>query len=142
MQTTPTKATMDEFTASELLAWYNANSGEAPVKRFADRAAAERRVLALLAAKGSAAKRLASPTASSTKHAVAVKASWTDAKVRTARSARHNVRVSGVLYESVLKAFIALKLDQRKHQRIRREVVAQGSTTFEGHKFVLAPKED
>lgn len=34
---------------AELLAFYNANSGAAPVKRFSDRKTAERRVVALLA---------------------------------------------------------------------------------------------
>jgi hypothetical protein len=46
--TTITKATIKSASTAELLAFYNANSGREEVKRFADRATAEKRVRFLL----------------------------------------------------------------------------------------------
>jgi hypothetical protein len=167
-----TKTNLADFTTAELLQWFNENSGEDPVKRFSDRASAERRVTALLekgavateptpatpapATKAKGKKGKSAPKAKKEKGApkakkeraspeqrsAAVKASWDNEAVRAARSARHNVRVDGTLYESVLKAFVALRLDVKAHQRLRRELVAKGKTEFNGHKFVLAPKEE
>ena len=145
LSTTPTK---------DLLAWYNANSGAEPVKRFADRAAAEKRVAALLATLAKAPesppaapkekaprRRNAAPQLPRVSRAEAVKASWSDRRIHAARAARHAARVDGTLYESVRKAFIELGLDLKKHQRVRADLVKSGSLTFEGHKFLLAPKE-
>lgn len=148
-----TKSTLNEFTTTELLTWFNAHSGEEPVKRFSDRASAERRVVAVLEKGKSSPSALKAPKAprapkqrkeraTPEQRSKAVKDSWDDKGVRAARSARHNVRVDGTLHDSVLKAFVALKLNTKAHQRVRREVVAHGKTEFEGHKFVLAPKED
>lgn len=154
------KTNLSEFTTTELLQWFNDNSGEAPVKRFTDRATAERRVCALLdkkagitteakAAKPAAAKVAVKRAPKEKKEkrtpeqrSAAVKGSWDDKKTRAARSARHNVRVAGVLYESTLKAFVALKLDTKAHQRVRKEIVANGKADHEGHKFILVPKEE
>jgi hypothetical protein len=171
------KSNLADFTTAELVQWYNENSGGAPVKRFADRATAEKRVLLLMerlpggkneapvaepeapaappseeapAAGNKATKpRKAKKTAAAKKAAktpeqrsAAVKASWGDKKTRAARSARYNVKVDGVLYDSTLKAFTALKLNTAPHQRIRRELVANGKVEHEGRKFVLVPKEE
>ncbi len=172
MPTPITKSTLAEFTTKELLDFYNANSGEEPVKRFSDRASAEKRLVALLdkmaasgntpaapevkpgkPAKTKAVKAPKEPKAAKVPKAkptpktpeqrsAAVKDSWGDAKTRKARSARYNVRVDGTLYESTLKAFLALKLDTKPHQRVRRELVANGKVEHLGHKFVLSPKDD
>lgn len=164
------KSTTDlsEFTTPELLEWFNANSNMEPVKRFSDRASAERRVFAVLGTSPTPAtepkkevKPAKVPTPKEAKpakaprvpkekkekvtpaqRAEAVKVSWSNDKVRAARSARHNVRVDGTLHNSVLQAFKALKLDVKPHQRVRRDLVANGTVTHEGHKFVLVPKED
>ncbi len=177
-----TKSTLAEFTTKELLDYYNNHSGEEAVKRFSDRASAERRVMTLLDKKspaptpaptvqaGAEGKPVKAKKAKSVKvpkepktpktpkepktpkvpkerktpeqRSAAVKDSWADESVRKARSARYNVRVDGTLYESVMKAFQALKLDTKPHQRVRRELVANGKVEHEGRKFVLSPKED
>jgi hypothetical protein len=72
------------------------------------------------------------------KRSAAVKATWTNRKVRAARSARHNVKVGGEQYRSVAQAFIALKLPMASHQRVRRELVLNGKANYEGKRFVLA----
>lgn len=167
------KSNLADFTTAELVQWYNENSGAAPVKRFADRATAEKRVLGLMeklpgatteaptatesvaaapseetpkSTKGSRkAKKAAAPKKAAKtpeQRSAAVKASWSDKKTRAARSARYNVKVDGVLHDSTLKAFTALKLNTAPHQRIRRELVANGKVEHEGHKFVLVPKEE
>lgn len=71
------------------------------------------------------------------KLSAAVKASWSNRKVRAARSARHNVRVAGEEFRSVAQAFDALKLDPAPHQKVRRELVAHGRVKHEGRQFTL-----
>jgi hypothetical protein len=74
---------------------------------------------------------------STKKLSAAVKASWSNRKVRAARSARHNVRVGGAEYRSVAQAFDALDLDLAPHQKVRKELVAHGRVLHEGKRFTL-----
>jgi len=156
----PTKATVYDFSTVDLLEWYNAHSGEERVKRFADRTTAERRVIALIERLAGKAPTPAAPKTPAKapraarapkaqrvlltpeQRSAAVKASWANKATHTARRQRHNVRADGVLHESTRQAFIALKLDLKKHQQVRRDLVANGKVTHEGHKFLLVPKED
>jgi len=77
------------------------------------------------------------PAATAAKRAASIAKSWTDPKTHAARSARNGVKVGGEVYTSVPAAFLALKLDMKKHQRVRRDMVVNGHTTFEGQRFTL-----
>lgn len=128
---------------ADLLKFYNDNAERfemKPVKKFADRGAAETRV-ADLAARITAASE-APPKAKASKPAgepadlsAAVAATWADPAVREARTARHAVQVGKEVYGSVRKAFAALGLPDNKHVAFRGKLVKEGSGEFEGHKF-------
>lgn len=165
--TTITKSDIKKSTTAELLAFYNAHSGRDPILRFADRAVAEKRVrhlIDMLAGSDSpngepvsepVSEKPAKPTkpAKATKaekpakaaktpkapadRAAAIAKSWTDPETAAARSARNGCKVAGEVYTSVPAAFRELKLDMKKCQRVRREMVVHGHTTFEGHRFNL-----
>lgn len=77
------------------------------------------------------------PTALHAKRAASISKSWADDKTREARSARNGCKVAGEVYPSVPMAFRALKLDMKKCQRVRRDMVVNGHVTFEGHRFTL-----
>lgn len=161
---TMTKADIKKASTAELLAFYNANSGREPVKRFADRATAEKRVRFLLDRPGDGdspaaepvkaaaqdakpskpvaqrAKKPAAqkdPVATHEKRASSISKSWKDPDTAASRSARNACKVGGEHYSSVPMAFRALKLDMKKHQRVRRQMVVNGHATFEGHRFTL-----
>lgn len=143
-----------------LLAFYNTHSGKPPVKRFADRKTAERRVNELLGNLPAASsvtppvvntqqkdtapmatekktpkakKPKAAPKAKLTKEqrAKAVSNTWSDPKVAKARAQHHNVSVAGEVYRSVKAAFEALKLPLGRHIPFRALVKANGAATFE-----------
>jgi len=135
---------------NELLSFYNANSGTAPVKRFADRKTAERRVEALMMSAAKPAKPSAmadtakqiikadkKPASPKTSHSASVKSSWKDKDVATRRSTKHHVSVNGKDYRSVLEAFKVLKLPVSKHIKFRAELKEAGAATFDGHRFKL-----
>ena len=132
-------------TMQELLAAYNAANPAKPVKKFADRKTAERRVAALNG-NGAAkpAKTKAAKPAKTTEHATrseAIAASWSNKKVKAARSIKNKVRVGGEVYRSVLEAFTRLKLDVKKHIKFRALLKAQNRATFEGHVFTIVTDE-
>jgi hypothetical protein len=83
------------------------------------------------------AKPSADPVAAHERRAAAISKSWTDPDTAAARSARNGCKVSGEIFTSVPKAFAALGLDMKKHQRVRRQMVVNGHVTFEGHRFTL-----
>lgn len=89
--------------SAELVAYYNAHSGKSPIKKFADRKTAEKRVAALIPAKKSKEK-------------------------TTPRSA---VVVDGAEYRSVKQAFEKLKLPLGRHIRFRMALKAAGKLVFE-----------
>ncbi len=93
-------------TAAELVAYYNAHSGKSPIKKFADRKTAEKRVVAL-------------------KPALKKKANGTGK--RTA------VKVDGTEYRSVPIAFAKLKLPMGRMIRFRMALKAAdgGKLAFE-----------
>jgi hypothetical protein len=138
-------------TTAELLAFFNAHSGTAAVKRFADRKTAERRVAALLAAMPApapAAEKRAAPTKkvaadkSAADRAASIALSWKDAAVAAARATRHGVRVTAKHggsgnYRSVREAFLNLGLPLGRHIKFRGQLKAAGSAEFEGYTFKL-----
>jgi hypothetical protein len=114
-------------TTAELVEWYNANSSS-PVKKFADRKTAERRVLALLAEgvsapvpepkKVKAAKVNSAPADMS----AAVAATWLNPDIAAARSVRDHVTVDGKWFVSVRQAFIDLNLPLNEHIKFRKSL--------------------
>ncbi len=77
------------------------------------------------------------PEAQHAKRSASISKSWKDSATAQARSARNGCKVSGEVYPSVMAAFRALKLDVKKHQRVRRDMVVNGHTNFSGHRFTL-----
>jgi len=75
----------------------------------------------------------------------AVAVSWTDPEVAAARCVKSKVKVDGVEYGSVLKAFIALQLPVNKHIGFRAKLKASGNEVFKHehveHNFVLVTPE-
>lgn len=129
---------------SELLTFFNAHAERfemKPVKKFADRATAEKRSLELARKIQDAAS--APPKAKEKKEpgdiSAAVAETWKDPEVAATRSARHSVKVKGEVYKSVRAAFDALGLDLAKHVAFRGKLVKEGKAEFDGHKFELAP---
>ena len=97
-----TKATMPE-----LINFYNAKSGKPPIKKFADRKTAEKRVAALLPVK--------------------------KPKAQVRKSA---VTVNGKEYRSVKQAFEMLKLPLGRHIKFRMKLKAAGKLAFDDkHEF-------
>jgi hypothetical protein len=131
-----TKASM-----AELVKFYN-DKAVVPVKKFADRKSAERRVLALIAELGEMKKEAAPKKARAVAvdRSSAIAASWTKPGVREARAARHSVKVDGQDYRSELAAFQALGLNVNKHTKFRAELKASGKAVFEGRKFVAVAR--
>lgn len=133
-------ATFGAVATSELLSFFNEHAERfdmKPVKKFADRATAEKRALELAQRIDAASK--APPAEKAKKEpgdlSAAVAASWANPDTRAARSARHAVRVGKETYKSVRAAFDALGLDLGKHVKFRGELVAAGKAEFSGHKF-------
>lgn len=93
-------------TTAELVNFFNANCekvGKAPVKRFADRKTAEKRVAALMAELPVEAK--ATRTA-----AEGIRESWKNPEVAAKRMTRNGCTVNGTEFPSVWAAFQALNL--------------------------------
>jgi hypothetical protein len=137
-----TPATFGAVATGDLLAFYNAHAerfGAKPVKKFADRATAEKRALELAKAIEQAAS--APPAAKPAKEpgdlSAAIANSWRDPAVAAARSARYAVKVKGEVHKSVRAAFDALGLDLGKHVAFRAKLVKEQKAEFEGHKFEL-----
>lgn len=108
---------------SELVAFYNEHTPDAPVKKFATRAVAEARVQAVL-------DRLAA-TAPKRTLSEAIAASWENPVIAAKRSTRHAVLVNGSEHRSVLAAFRALRLPVAKHIPFRMALKEAGEKVFE-----------
>lgn len=126
-------------TTAELVAFYNEHNADKPVKKFADRKTAERRVSALLATTGKPVRKAA---AKSPDRSAAIAASWTDKKVAAARATRHGVRVTDPRggqgnYKSVREAFMVLALPIGQHIKFRGALKASGKAEFGKFKFTL-----
>lgn len=133
-----TKQQVEAMTGPELIAAFNKLSPDAPVKRFATRAAGQRRVLDLIA------KLPAAPApAGNATRSEAIARSWADVKVRAARAARHPVEVNGKQFKSVSAAWrdLAIEPDHfNRHIRFRGELVAKGRAEYvndAGKKFTF-----
>lgn len=125
-------------TTAELVAFYNEHNADKPVKKFADRKTAERRVSALLAT----VKPVRKVAAKSSDRSAAIAASWTDKKVAAARATRHGVRVTDPRggqgnYKSVREAFMVLALPIGQHIKFRGALKAAGKAEFGKFKFAL-----
>lgn len=133
-----TKQQVEAMTGPELIAAFNKLSPDAPVKRFAARAAGQRRVLDLIAKLPAAP----APTGNATR-SEAIARSWADVKVRAARAARHPVEVNGKQFKSVSAAWRELAIEPdhfNRHIRFRGELVAKGRAEYvndAGKKFAF-----
>lgn len=96
----------NKATTSELVNYYNAHSGKSPIRKFADRATAIKRVAALISSKSKSKKE------SSKKRSSAV-------------------MVEGTEYRSVKQAFEELKLPLGRHIKFRMKLKAAGKLDFE-----------
>lgn len=155
--TNVTKATISTVSIGELVAFYNSKSPK-PVKKFADRKTAERRVMEFLedsgpkGAKAPTPKAAKAPAAKTPKvakepkapkepvsRAAAIAKSWTNPATKAARSERSHVIVDKVQYRSVLQAFEELSLDVKKHIAFRGQLKASegGKLAFAGKVFKL-----
>jgi hypothetical protein len=125
---------------NELLDFHNTHAerfGKTPVKRFPDRATAERRAAELAQAITDTASAPPPERKAPGETGAAVAASWADPATRAARSARYAVRVGKETYASVLKAFTALGLEVKAHAKFRSTLVKAGAAEFGGHKFTV-----
>lgn len=125
-------------TTAELVAFYNEHNADKPVKKFADRKTAERRVSALLETTGKPVRK----AAASSDRSAAIAASWTNKKVAAARATRHGVRVTDPRggqgnYKSVREAFMVLALPIGQHIKFRGALKAAGKAEFGKFKFAL-----
>jgi len=152
---------LDVFNAktSELVAFYNANTTGSPVKRFATRAAAEKRVMALIdapaqkvtpiveeeladvdtateeiaeeetTAKISGAVKLADGSEWNSQLAASIHESWKVPEFDVKRRQRSAVVVDGNEFPSVRQAFIELDLPLSKHIKFR--MTLKKETTLE-----------
>lgn len=144
-------------TMAQLIAAFNHLNPDKPVKRFADRKTAERRVAAAM--NGGAATKAVKDTSgkpivtapvakkttkkvNATKQSSSIKDSWNDKKVAAARAKKDKVRVGGQTYRSVLAAFEALRLPVSKHIKFRAELKASGRKDFSGHTFTIVKGEE
>lgn len=133
-------------TTAELVEWFNAHA-ESPVKKFADRKTAERRVLALLAAmpklktaKASSASRnveRAADNGSSEDRSAAVAATWMNPDVAAARSVRDHVLVNDAWHVSVRQAFIDLGLPLNEHIKFRAQLKRSRKAEAYGFKWSI-----
>lgn len=149
-----------EMSMKELVALYNRHA-EKPVKRFADRKAAERRVREVLPAEEPApepapekrksrgrgnprgskyglprVRKIASIAAPGATRRESVAKSWKIEPVARARVARHAVIVDGETYfHSLAQAFATLGLPMSAMPRARRVMITNGVLTFSGYSF-------
>lgn len=112
---------VQEAKTAELIDFYNAHA-EKPVKKFTNRAAAERRVQELI---DSMEPEKDEPPVDP-KRSAAIAESWADPAVKAKRSARHKVRVDGVEFRSVAAAFEALGLPMNQHVKFRGSLKQEG----------------
>lgn len=124
----------------DLVALYNKLTKKS-IKKFSSREAGEKQVLKAIEASEKGEAKTATKLAKDPKkraeadRSAAISATWKDSKVAASRKKRTNVEVDGKVYRSVPGAFKALKLDGKKMQQVRAEVVKQGKATFDGHTF-------
>jgi hypothetical protein len=135
-------ADLQAASMTELVEFYNHNADK-PVSRFSDRKAAERRVAKLV--EENTGKQLEAPEASpeekadETKRSQAegITASWTDPKVREARSSRIHITVDGEEFSSVRKAFLEFALPLNEHIIFRGNLREAGELESYGKKWVV-----
>lgn len=142
MSTNITASTdLSTVATKDLVAFHNEHA-ESPVKKFATRAKAEERVAALLAEmKPKKRGKKKDKPATDVDRSAAIASSWADPSVRAARTARHPVKVKGIVYRSVRAAFAELGLPDNQHQKFRKELVEKGRATFDGHIFTIVEAE-
>lgn len=118
---------IESATTAELVAFYNKRTGSS-IKKFQDRATAEKRVRALM-------------DAAEPKRSQAIAESWRDPAVAEKRKQRSGVLVDGVEYNSVRAAHVALDLPLKDHIRLRMLLKeANGPLEVDGREWVVVPK--
>jgi len=121
---------VENATTKELVAYYNEHA-EKPVKKFADRKTAERRVNELIAS-------MDKPIAQVRSEAIAK--SWEKPEVKAKRRQRSAVKVDGVEYRSVRAAFGALKLPLNEHIAFRMQLKSDGKTKCYDRQWEIIPQ--
>lgn len=133
-------------TTAELVEWYNAHA-ESPVKKFADRKTAERRVLALLeqgvkkTVQRQKAERKAPQSTGEVDRSAIVAETWLNPNVAAARAARDHVLVDGVWFVSVRQAFIDLGLPLNEHAKFRLQLKRARKLEGYNRKWVITNQE-
>jgi hypothetical protein len=126
---------VQKATMAELVKFYNAHAAK-PVKKFADRKTAERRVAALVPAQ----RTLRVKPAANKDRGASIAESWKNKKVAAARAARHAVKVDDKTFKSVREAFMVLALPLGQHIKFRGALKAAGKAEFAGRKFRLVER--
>lgn len=120
-----------EATMKELVEFHNVNS-EKPVKKFADRVSAERRVTELIE------KLNAKPEPKS--RSDGIRESWKNPDIAAKRAQRSGVSVDGVEHKSVRAAFDALGINQKHRIQFRMLLKEKGSMKEEGRLWKVIPR--
>lgn len=127
-----------------LVAYYNAHA-TVPIKRFASRAVAIKRVVNLIRLSPPTTPKATPKVAPAVRppktHALsdAQRVAWQDPDVREARCERSAVSVDGEDYKSVRAAFLSLNLPMGKHIKFRGELKEAGKLTAFGHEWEIVP---
>lgn len=119
---------------TELVAWYNAHSGNKPIKKFVNRATAEMRCAALLA-------KLDEPKQhnKSARRVAGAKSSWKDKAIADKRRQRNHVMVDGQEYRSVRQAYELLGLPMKEHIQFRGLLKEHGKLENYDHTWEIVP---
>lgn len=135
------------MSTAELLAYYNTHSGKPPVKRFADRKTAEKRVSDLITSKSKETEEMAKKETKA-KAAPKKAAKAAPKKAASKKGAWGGWKRAAVLYGkdhylSLPLAFQALKLPMSRVRPARKKLKAEGTLAFEFNgktfNFKLAP---
>lgn len=118
-------------TTQELVDYYNKHS-EKPIKKFTDRATAEKRVQAMLDAKTTKAH---APATAPTKAPAAAKPKAKESKSKSLCNVKVN-KGEAKQHHSVFQAFEYYKLPVAHHKKVRVELKAHGKAKYE-HKGTL-----
>lgn len=133
---------------AELVEWYNENVDGPQIKKFSDRATAERRVTMLWEAIQGEPKKPAKgkgkkPAEPTEERGAAIAASWQDPAVAAKRKQRSAVHVTGKgidqQFSSVGKAFRELDLPSKKDIRFRMKLKEAGELEEFGYKWKIIP---
>ena len=145
---------LSKMSLKELVAFWNENNPDNQIKRFSDRATAERRCATLqddvvtevildedLPSEQrwrDHVQKFRERTKKRRSHAIAD--SWNDAQTHDLRCQRSGVEVDGVEYGSVAKAFKALDLPMKEHIKFRMMLKDRKTAQAYGRSWKIIPR--